>query len=112
MSIWFYVCCFLLCVLVPSLVVLTRFSKRLLQFDDLFGLLIHDVDINISYFDKLLETPTFSNEPEIVDANKNMKIMRARFDEYLSRLRDVTQRSSETREKRAVSVSSKPPKVV
>ena len=69
---------------------LVKASKKLLQFDDLVNYLVDDVETNMSYFDKLTNTPVLSNAPEIMDANKNMATMSARLDEYLNRFEELT----------------------
>lgn len=68
-----------------AIVVAVRAGKRLLEFDELFELLQHEMNTNINYFGKLLDTPIFSNSPEIVEANKNMALMRVRLVEFLTR---------------------------
>lgn len=72
--------------------VLIRFSRRLLQFDELFELLAHDIDTNTKFFDKLLGTPLFDNSTEIKTANKNMSIISKRLDEYVTRMSELTRR--------------------
>jgi hypothetical protein len=71
---------------------LVRASRRLFRFDDLYELLVHDIDTNIKYFDKLTETSVFSNAPEILDAQRNMSIMRTRLNEYVLSMEDLTGR--------------------
>lgn len=71
---------------------LIRATKRLLQFDDLIDMLVHDMETNIKYFDKLTSTPVLSDVQEIQDANRNMNIMSRRLDEYLSQFEDLTLR--------------------
>lgn len=73
-----------------SLYLLARASKRLLQFDDLFQLLSHDMDVNIRYLTNLLKTPVFSNSPEVEQANKNMGIINQRLHEYTVRFEELT----------------------
>ena len=43
---------------------LIRFSRRLLQFDELFQMLVGDLEFNIQFFHKLLTTPLFENSNE------------------------------------------------
>jgi len=69
---------------------LVKASRKLLQFDDLVNYLGDDLETNMAYFDKLTNTPVLSNAPEIMDANKNMATMSARFDEFLSRFEELT----------------------
>lgn len=63
-----------------------RFSKRLLEFDSLFAMLMDDIDVNVRYFRKLLSTPLLENSPEIRAANKNMGIISQRLDEFAKRI--------------------------
>lgn len=72
--------------------VLIRFSRRLLEFDELFELLAHDVDVNTKFFDKLLGTPLFDNSTEIKTANHNMSIISKRLDEFVTRMSELTRR--------------------
>jgi len=70
--------------------VLIRFARRLLQFDDLFGLLVNDMDVNAQYLEKLSNTPLLENSPEIVKAHNNMKIMGQRLEEFMIRVEETT----------------------
>lgn len=72
--------------------VVIRFSRRLLEFDELFELLAHDIDINTKFFSKLLGTPLFDNSAEVKTANKNMGIISKRLDEYVTRMSELTRR--------------------
>lgn len=71
---------------------LWKASQRLLEFDDLYELLVHDLDTNIAYFEKLTNTPLLSNSPEILEAQKNMRIIRDRLNEYVLRMEELTRR--------------------
>lgn len=70
--------------------VLVRFSRRLLQFDDLFSLLARDIDVNTRYFQKLLSTPLFDDSQEVKSANNNMAIISKRLDEFVTRMEEVS----------------------
>lgn len=72
------------------LYVLFRFSRRLLQFDDLFEMLAFDIDTNVKYFQKLLATPLFDNSQEVRTANKNMGIISARLEEFAARIDEIS----------------------
>lgn len=74
-------------------VLLVRASKKLLQFDDVFVLLGDDVAANIKFFEKLVNTPILQNTPEIVDAQKHMKIIRNRLGEFALRLQEAAHRT-------------------
>lgn len=97
------------CLTVTFGLLLRRSAQRLFEFDDLYELLVHDLDTNIDYFDKLLETPTFTNSPEVVQAQKNMNVMRVRLDEYVSRMEELTHRKLRKQKEKA---NLNPPVVV
>lgn len=88
---WLVVIILALLLLVLSFVCL-RLSRRLLEFDELFELLVHDIDTNIGYFDSVSEHPLLGNTEEIVTADRNMRIMRARLDEYVLRMEELSSR--------------------
>lgn len=77
---------------VLGVLVILRFSRRLLEFDELFEILSRDMDLNIAFFDKLLTTPLFDNSPEVRTANQNMSIISKRLDEFVRRMEDSTNR--------------------
>lgn len=65
-------------------------TKRLLEFDDMVNYFVDDVETNIRYFDKLTNTPLFSDAPELIEATKNMMFMSSRLDEYMNRFEELT----------------------
>ena len=69
---------------------ITRASKRLLQFDELVGYLVDDIEANIIYFDKLTSTPIMEHVQEVGDANRNMHTMSLRFNEFIERFCELT----------------------
>lgn len=71
-----------------------RLSRRLLEFDELFELLQHDVDTNIAYFTKLLQTPLLNNSPEVIAMQKNIEIINLRLQEYTLRMKETTNRET------------------
>lgn len=71
-------------------IVIFRLSSRLLAFDDVFQLLVDDIDVNIKFFAKLLSTPLFENSQEVREANKNMGIISMRLDEFVKRMEETT----------------------
>jgi hypothetical protein len=87
-----FIICLLLIMLAGCVWALVRSSKRLLEFDDLFELLAHDVNTNIDYFESISEHPVLGNAEEIVVADRNMRIMRARLEEYVSQMEELTRR--------------------
>ena len=72
------------------LFVVFRLSRKLLQFDDMIQMLWHDIVTNVKYLAKLVSTPVFSNSPEIIEVQKNMRIMGERLAEYLNRIEEVS----------------------
>lgn len=72
--------------------ILFRISKRLLEFDDIFGLLVDDIDLNVAYLNKLNTTPVFQNSQEVVEAIKKMRVIQVRLDEYVKRMEEQTGR--------------------
>lgn len=69
---------------------LYRAVKRLLEFDDLYELLVHDLDTNVEYFNKLTSSPLLMNSPEIIEAQHNMSIIRNRLNEYILRMEEIS----------------------
>lgn len=68
--------------------VLFKGAQRLLEFDELFEMFYHEIEINVDYFDKLIKTPLLSNAPEIIAAQRNMKVMQLRLEEYVRRMEE------------------------
>lgn len=89
--------------------VCVRFARRLFQFDDLFGLLSDDIDVNARYLEKLTNTPLLENSPEIISAHNNMKIVSQRLDEFVLRMEEITGRN--LRKKDGREASKNPPVV-
>ena len=84
----------LLCIVIGVMsVLLYKCLKKLLMFDELFELFVHDIDTNVTYLNKLTSTSTMSNSPEILAAQQNMKIMSERLEEYVVRWNELTNRS-------------------
>lgn len=75
---------------VVASVILVKFSKRLLEFDDIFQLFADDIDTNIRFFKKLNNTPMMENSPEIISAHNNMKIIKTRLEEFTTRFEELT----------------------
>jgi hypothetical protein len=72
--------------------VLYRFALRLLQYDDLWQLLVDEIDTNVRYFEKLKDMPLISDTNEVTDAHRNMQIMRQRLEEYSLRMEEHARR--------------------
>lgn len=65
-------------------------TKKLILFDDIFDIIVDDVDINFSYLDELIKTPLFENSPEVLTAHKNMEIIHKRLEEIVMRVEEMT----------------------
>ena len=68
---------------------LWRASRRLIEFDDLFALMVHEMETNAKFLDGFADRPVLSNSPEIIDATRGMRIMRDRLKEYVTRVGEV-----------------------
>lgn len=77
---------------VGMIYVIKKGAQRLLEFDNLIEMLSHDLNINIEYFDSIKNNPVLGNADEIVTADRNMRIMNTRFDEYIIRMEELTRR--------------------
>lgn len=73
---------------------LVRATQRLFEFDDLFNLLSDELKTNINYFEKLLKKPMYSDTPEVQTAQRNMINMKNRADEFLRRMREISNSTS------------------
>lgn len=90
---------------------LFKFLRKLLQFDELVELLADEVNINIGFFDKLLQKPLFMASPEIEEAHQNMNLMRERFKEFVSQMSELSGKDFNPRRLPAAP-SPRPPVVV
>lgn len=104
MLVWLLVS-FLTMLLVVAVFTLLRLTKRLLDFDDLFEMLLFDVEVNTRYFEKLFKMDVFVNSPEIVEAQKNMIIIKQRLDEFQLRIEETINKKKLPKQK----VSNNPP---
>lgn len=73
-----------LCVFLSFVAV--RFSKRLLQFDEMFSYLNDDVNSNLKHLEETLAKPLFLDTPEVVEMNRKFSIMKKRMEEYALRI--------------------------
>ena len=79
---------------VAAIFMIFRLSKRLLQFDELFDLLADDIEVNVSYFKKLLTTPLLENSPEVVSMQKNIDVIGRRLQEFAIRMSETTNKET------------------
>lgn len=90
---------------------LLRFIKKLLQFDELFELLADEININIGFYEKLLQKPLFMASPEIEEAHHGMNLIMVRFKEFVAQMSEL--RGKDLSQKRLPSAPSpRPPLVV
>lgn len=71
-------------------VLLVRATKRMLELDEILQMFSDDISTNVNHFKALLSRPLFENSPEIVQANKNMRVMQLRLEEYANRFEELT----------------------
>lgn len=64
--------------------------KKLILFDDIFNIIVDDIDINFAYLDELIKTPLFENSQEVLTAHKNMEIIHKRLEEIVLRVEEMT----------------------
>lgn len=74
---------------------LYKLIRRVLDLDELFELLLDDIEINVEYFNKLLMTPLFDNSQEVKTANHNMMIISKRLTEFALRIKEKTNKGSD-----------------
>lgn len=80
----------LLVALVAMSFVAYRFYRKCVVYDEVFQYLADDIVINLQHFQKLLTTPTLTNEPEIREAYRLMHTMGKRLNEILQRMEEAT----------------------
>lgn len=85
----------LLVLLTASIFFNVNLFMRLMEFDDLFEMLVDDITVNVKYFDKLLATPLFTASEEVRTANRNMLIMRNRLAEFMKLIGETTNTENE-----------------
>jgi len=103
------ICIFLSLVIVALTFLLVRASRRLIQFDELFEMLMDDIDVNVRHLEKTKDLPAFENVPELID-NIHMHIKN--MDIISRRLREFSLRIGEIRELDEVPANGKKEKIV
>lgn len=96
-------------------VLLFKAARKMIQFDELFELMVDELHINISFFEKLMQKPLFMASPEIEEAHINMNLMLVRFKEFVSQMSELTGKSLERKKLPAPSPivkGDRPPVVV
>lgn len=63
--------------------------KRLLQYDKMLRTVGEDIELNLGYLNDMLSNHISTNAPEIVELDRNLKVMRDRFIEVASAISDV-----------------------
>lgn len=69
---------------------LVRYLKRLFQYDDLYQILIDDVETNLEQFERMRKSSFLSDDDEIRNAHKNMMTMAARLDEFARQMEEIS----------------------
>lgn len=72
-----------------ALFVAWRFYRRAVILDEVFSYIDADIQTNLMHFGKMLTSNLTSNEPQIVDAHRNMTIMAKRLNEILTRMEEA-----------------------
>ncbi len=90
MNIWFYLFCGAALLLLIVLIVAIRFVQRTFQFDELFSLLDNDIAKDLTYLEQVVNTPLFSNAPEVIAVAKNMRVLHDNLRNYAARIAEVT----------------------
>ena len=75
---------------VVAALLLRKATSRLLQFDELYEMLLDDMDTNVKHFEELRQKPLLSNAQEVIQAHKNMMLMRERLDEFVIRINEMS----------------------
>ena len=68
---------------------LKRFVTRTIQYDSLFNIVNEDIEINLEYLNDMLSNHISTNAPEIVELDRNLKIMRDRFTAVTSSINEL-----------------------
>lgn len=71
-------------------VLLFRATRRLIQYDDVFQMLVDDIETNLQQFYKMSQSSLLGNDAEIIQAHRNMMIMRDRLDEFIREMEEVS----------------------
>lgn len=71
-------------------VLLRHLIMRLFQYDDFYNLLMDDVETNLKQFEIMSKMNVLGDEPEIVQAHKNMMTMSARLDEFARQMEEMS----------------------
>ncbi len=69
--------------------ILRRYITRLFQYDDLYQILIDDVETNLRQFDRIRGSSLMSDDDQVRNAHRNMMTMAARMDEFATRMEEI-----------------------
>lgn len=72
--------------------VLRRYLKRLFEYDDLYQVMIDDVETNLSQFERMRKSSILTDDDEVRSAHKNMMVMASRLDEFANQMEEVAGR--------------------
>jgi hypothetical protein len=62
---------------------------RLFQYDELYQLLIDDVETNLVQFERMSKSSIMSDDDEVRSSHKKMMLMAARMDEFANRMEEI-----------------------
>ncbi len=68
--------------------ILVRFSKRLMQYDDLFDIVGQDLNMNMDYLNDMLNKNIMTNAPEILTFDRNLRYMKERMVEVVNAINE------------------------
>jgi len=72
------------------LIMLRHMVMRLAQYDELYQLMIDDIETNLKQFERMKSMSVLSDDDEIKSAHRNMMLMAARLDEFISQMEDIS----------------------
>ena len=72
------------------LVMIFRFGRKLLQYDEVIQFITDDIETNLRQFARMESSSVMNGEPEIQQAHKNMMVMSRRLDEILNRMEETS----------------------
>lgn len=68
---------------------LRTYITRLFQYDDLYQILIDDVEANLKQFDRMRKSSFLSDDDEVQKAHKSMMFMASRMDEFANQMEEI-----------------------
>jgi hypothetical protein len=72
------------------LIILRHMVIRLAQYDELYQLMIDDIELNIKQFERMRKMSVLSDDDEVRIAHKNMMTMASRLDEFITQMEEIS----------------------